>query len=213
MTVLILSNTANVNFYSILENCVTSIGTHNIIVVETNSKLKNKDIPLASKCKFVFPEESFNYNKFINIGLKYWKDDKVIISNNDIIYHTKCVSTLERALDFYDSVSPFDYNNPKHKNNTNNEEGYEIGNHITGCCIGLSRNTYNKMGDFDESFSFWYQDNDYGDNLKKHNLKHVLVNDAKITHLGFKSHKLLGNKLNEMTHGLEKTYKQKWGNA
>jgi choline kinase len=212
MTVLILSNTANVEYYQLLENCVNSIGNHDIVVVETNSKLKGKDIPLKSKCDFIFPEEEFNYNRFLNIGISHIKDDKFIISNNDVVYHGNSVYQLSTALNDYNSVSPRDYNNKKHDLAliNNNIEGYEIGNHITGCCIGLTRKTYETIGNFDESFKFWYQDNDYANLLKKYNLKHALITDALITHAGFQSHKLLGNKLTDMTHGLESTYKQKW---
>jgi hypothetical protein len=36
------------------------------------------------------------------------------------------------------------------------------------------------------------------------------VPEAMVTHKGFSSHKLLGDKLTDMTHGLESTYKEKW---
>ena len=69
MTILILSNTANVAYYNMLEDCINSIGKYPIIVVETNSKLKGKKIPLEEKAEFIFPEEEFNYNRFLNIGI------------------------------------------------------------------------------------------------------------------------------------------------
>lgn len=208
MTVLILSNTANAEYYNMLENCIDSIGKYKIIVVETNTKLKDKQIPLSSKCKFIFPEEDFNYNRFLNIGISHISDDKFIISNNDVLYHNNCIEVLEKALDEFDSVSPFDYNNPKH---TYGFEaiGYNIGEQLTGCCIGLTRKTYDTVGKFDEKFSFWYQDNDYADQLRRHNLKHALIKDAKITHVGFKSHELLGDSLYKHTHGLEQVYIEK----
>lgn len=208
MTVLILSNTVNVEYYNMLENCINSIGNYKIVVVETNTKLKDKHIPLSEKCKFVFPDEEFNYNKFLNIGISHITDDKFIISNNDVIYHNDCIHILEKALDQYDSVSPFDFNNPKH---TYGFEaiGYNIGEQLTGCSIGLTRKTYDTIGKFDEKFSFWYQDNDYADQLRKHCLKHALIKDAKITHIGFKSHELLGDNLYKHTHGLEQVYIEK----
>jgi GT2 family glycosyltransferase len=209
MTVLILSNTVDVSYYNLLENCINSIGDYPIIVVETNSKLKDKQIPLANKCKFIFPEEEFNYNKFLNIGISHIKDDKFIISNNDVVYSKDSIRIIEKALDQYDSVSPFDYNNQKHNDLLDVVIGYDIGTHITGCCIGLTRETYETIGKFDEQFSFWYQDNDYADQLKKHILSHAFIKDAKITHIGFKSHELLGDKLYQLTHGLETLYTNK----
>jgi len=213
MTILILSNTANVEYYNMLENCISSIGDNKIVVVETNSQLKNKNIPLSNKCKFIFPEEKFNYNRFLNIGLSDITDDRIIISNNDVIFHPGCISEINSKLSIYDSVSPCDTNNPKHQTHlflNSYTEGYDIGLHVTGCCIGLTRQVLNVIGKFDEAFNFWYQDNDYANILKKNNLKSALLRDAKITHLSFQSHKLIKNDLYSMTHGLEETFKQKW---
>jgi len=211
MVVLILSNTANPEYYNMLEECVDSLHGYEAVVVETNTKLKGKDIPLTSKCRFIFPDEPFNYNRFLNLGIETIKDDKILISNNDVVYHKDSLDILSKALDVYDSVSPKDYNNRKHEFFYDGPvEGYDIGVHITGCSIGINRKTLNTIGKFDESFKFWYQDNDYANLLKKHNLKHALIPDALATHRGFSSHKLLGDKLTDMTHGLESTYTEKW---
>lgn len=213
MTILILSNTANIDFYNLLNNCIVSIGNYPVVVVETNSKLKGKKIPLQENrdCKFIFPEEEFNYNKFLNIGLKTIKDEKIIITNNDVEFLPGCVSEINSKLSVYDSISPFDFYNKNHTTLSRPiVEGYEIGNHVTGCCLGLTSNTLSIIGPFDESFKFWYQDNDYTNLLKKYNLKHALLRDAKIKHYGQQSHRLLGNNHYNMTHGLETIYKEKW---
>ncbi len=68
MSVIILSFTKDPSYYSMLKNCIESIGDYEIVVVETNSKLKGKDMMLPAK--FVFPEEEFNYNKFLNYGFR-----------------------------------------------------------------------------------------------------------------------------------------------
>jgi len=211
MVVLILSNTANPEYYMMLEEYINSLQGFEAVVVETNTKLKDKNIPLVSKCKFILPDEPFNYNRFLNLGIEHIKGDKILISNNDVVYHHDSLINLSIALDTYDSVSPKDLNNSKHLYfHQDPIEGYDIGVHVTGCCIGLTHNTLNKIGKFDETFKFWYQDNDYANLLKKNNLKHALIPEAMITHKGFSSHKLLGDKLTDMTHGLESTYKEKW---
>jgi len=212
MTILILSNTANMSYYNMLEKCIDSIGTSfSIIVVETNSKIKGKINPLEQKARFIFPEEQFNYNRFLNIGISHIDTEKFVISNNDVIYETGCMHEVNKRLDIYDSVSPIDILSPKNIHILEPcLEGYEIETHINGSCIGLTKNTYKIIGKFDESFKFWYQDNDYANLLKKYKLKHALLRDAKMKHLGHQSHVLLGNKHHEMTHGLEDTYKDKW---
>lgn len=212
MTILILSNTANISYYNMLETCINSIGiSFSIIVVETNSKLKNKNNPLEQKAKFIFPEEQFNYNRFLNIGISHIDTEKFVISNNDIIYDPGCMFEVNIRLDTYDSVSPIDILSSKPIYVPEPcLEGYEIETHINGSCIGLTKKTYKTIGKFDESFKFWYQDNDYANLLKKYKLKHVLLRDAKMKHLGHQSHILLGDKHHEMTHGLEYTYNEKW---
>jgi len=208
MTIIILSNTANIEYYNLLKNCIDSIDTsrYNVIVVETNTKLKNKEIPL--KASFIFPEREFNYNEFLNIGIRAADDSKYVLANNDIIFEAGCLEEIETKLDIFDSVSPQDINT--HININEDTPGTKVGYHVLGCCIALNRATLNTIGEFDEKFKFWYQDNDYCNNLKEHNLQHVLLSKAKIKHLKGQSHILIHDKLYEMTHGLESTLKDKW---
>jgi hypothetical protein len=208
MTIIILSNTANPSYFYLLKDCIDSIDTnkYSVIVVETNSKLKGKNIPLNAK--FIFPEEEFNYNKFINYGLSYTDDNKILISNNDVIFSPGCLQEIETKLDIYDSVCPQDVNT--HNNILDDIEGTKVGYHVIGCCIAFTRKTLGTIGLFDPKFKFWYQDNDYCNNLKKHNLKHALLQNAKIKHLKMQSHILLNEKHYEMTHGIEPFLKEKW---
>jgi hypothetical protein len=208
MTILILSNTANIQYYTMLENCINSINPniYEIIVVETNKKLKNKNIQL--KAKFLFPEIDFNYNEYVNYGLKYASGNKFIVSNNDVIYMPGCINEIDLKLNTYDSVCPHDINT--HTNIEKDEEGTKIGYHVLGCCIAFTKKTLETIGEFDTKFKFWYQDNDYCNNLKKHNLKHALLKNARIQHLKMQSHQLLNEKQFEMTHGIESILKEKW---
>lgn len=222
MTVLVLSKTKNPHIYKLLSDCIESASPYNVVVVETNTEeemntlklweSKNKLQPITSKAKFIFPNKPFNYNEFLNIGLSYIEDNKIIISNNDVLFHRDCLNILNDKLNDYDSVSPFDTNNLDHKQGFILKEGYQVGKEVTGCCIGLTSNTLKEIGKFDEQFSFWYQDNDYANLLKLKNLKHCLVEDAKITHFSRQSHELIKESLYEMTHGLEKNYNKKWSN-
>lgn len=216
MTILILANTANAEYYTMLEECVKNIpARYRVVVVETNYKLEKKTIPLALRCKFLFPKLEFNYNKYINIGLHYIehtsRDNKVVISNNDIIYSPTAIAELDNALNHYDSVCPWDTNDPvqtAHINNKGSVVGNQVGIHIIGCCIGTWITTIKKIGGFDERFKFWYQDNDYADLIRKHNISHAIIPQAKIIHLGRQSHKLVTN-LKEYTNDQEAVYYQK----
>lgn len=203
-SIIILSYTKDIAYYNMLKECIDSIDTKcNIIVVETNSKLKDKDIKLPAQ--FIFPDEEFNYNKFLNIGFSHIGDSKkVIISNNDVVYEKGCIDKLFKALDTYDSVSPSEIKTDS------NTEGTEVGKHVKGWCIGLNVELFERMGEWDESFSFWYQDNDYCNFLNKENFKHCLLGDAIAKHKVSASHSLVSN-IHEMTHGLEGVLHTKWG--
>jgi len=212
--VIILSNMANIEYYKLLEECINSIKNNdintNIIVVETNNKLKNKDIPLVG-VDFIFPDEPFNYNKYINIGLARTKESIVLISNNDIIYNKSCIDTLCDSLNQYDSVSPLDKNNERHNTITETIEGDNVGMHVTGYSICLKRKVLDAIGQFDERFKFWFQDNDYCELLRKHNFKHALIHNAVCFHYGEKSHRLLSPDVRyEYTMGLESILNEKW---
>jgi len=202
MSVIILSYTKNLDYYNMLKNCINSIGTDcDIIVVETNKKLKDKKINLP--CRFIFPEEEFNYNRFLNIGFENLKEkDKVIISNNDVIYEPGCIKKLYKELDNYDSVSPAE-------KLQYTQVGNKVGIHVKGWCIGLKYKVYEAMGKWDENFKFWYQDNDYCNFLEKNNLTHALIGDARAKHLVSKSHELVGN-LKEFTHDQLEIFESKW---
>lgn len=208
MTIVILSNTANINYFNLLKNCIDSINTkqYQVIVVETNSKLKNKNIPLNAK--FIFPEKEFNYNEFLNIGIRKARDHKYVLANNDIVFQPGCLEEIEKKLDTYDSVSPQDID--LHKDISEDILGIKVGYHVLGYCIAITQSTLNTIGEFDEKFKFWYQDNDYCNNLKKHKLCHALLSNAKIQHFKGQSHNLLQDRLYDMTHGLENTLKDKW---
>ena len=91
--VVILSNTANMEYYKMLKQCITSIKSNtdvntNIILVETNKELKGKDLKLPIDTIYIPEEEEFNYNKFLNYGLQFCKNDFICITNNDVIYDT-----------------------------------------------------------------------------------------------------------------------------
>jgi len=219
LDVIILSNTANIEYYKLLEQCINSLKNndikYNIIVVETNFKLKNKKIPLDS-VNFIFPGEKFNYNKFLNIGIEQSKTDTILISNNDIVYDPKCLDFLYNGLNFYSSVSPYDKNHhPKFFKDVTDKfiEGYDVGKHVVGYSIMFKKEILKYIGKFDEHFKFWYQDNDYCNLLKKYNLKHALIMDAQCYHYGEQSHNLLSQKdLYENTYKSVNILNEKWEN-
>lgn len=217
--VIILSNTANVEYYSILRSCVLSLKESqnvdpNIILIETNKKLKDKSIMLPVDIFYIPDDTEFNYNKFLNYGLSFCKNNYICISNNDVIYDKNTLYTLTKNLDVYDSVSPWDLNTSHNFHKDRGiHEGYSTGSHITGWCIVTKKTTIEKIGGkFDEQFSFWCQDDDYSMMLQTNGLKHALIGEATVIHSSGQSHKLFNKEdLHKQTLGLQPLFFQKWG--
>lgn len=216
--VIILSNTANIEYYNILKTCVHSIRQSddidpNVIVIETNKKLRTKNLMLPIDTFYIPDDDVFNYNKFLNYGLMFCKSDNICISNNDVIYEKNTLSVLINHLQHYDSVSPWDLNSSMtHHKERGIYEGYNTGSHVTGWCIVTKKTTIEKIGGkFDEQFSFWCQDDDYSMLLKTNNLKHALIGDVSVIHTSGQSHRLFdSDELQKQTVGLQPLFHKKW---
>jgi GT2 family glycosyltransferase len=202
-------------------DCINSLNkstdehTFNILLIETDSSKKYEYE--QSNVKVIQPGIEFNYNKFLNIGFKECKNDWVLISNNDTIYHKNFLEELFNANEKDSeilSMSPMDDN--WHRHATFNKDikvhyGYRTSYEVAGWSILVNRSVIDKIGGFDEQFTFWYQDNDYANCLKVNGIKHALITDSKVTHLLSRSHGLIEQeKKHSMTDGLGITFLNKW---
>jgi len=61
--------------------------------------------------------------------------------------------------------------------------GYDIGVHITGWCLFVTKECIQKIGELDESFEFWYSDNVYADQLIRSGIRHGLYCNVRVDHL------------------------------
>jgi len=216
--IIILSNTANVKYYCLLEKCINSLKDSNdikpnIIVVESNTKLRDKKFKEMLKINtLIFPDQDFNYNKFVNIGLEECKNEAILITNNDVFYEKDTLKILYKHLETYDSVSPWDNNiTPKLHSERGIYEGYKIRYNVAGYSILTTRSTLNTIGNFDEKFSFWYADDDYAMSLKANKLRHALIGSASVFHAVEQSHGLFNEEERiKQTTGAKKIFEEKW---
>lgn len=219
--VIILSYAKNDNIIKMNNDCINSLNkstdehTFNILLIETDSSKKYEyEQP---NVKVIQPGIEFNYNKFLNIGFKECKNNWVLISNNDTIYHKNFLEGLFNANEKDSeilSMSPMDDN--WHRHATFNKDikvhyGYRTSYEVAGWSILVNRSVIDKIGGFDEQFTFWYQDNDYANCLKVNGIKHALITDSKVTHLLSRSHGLIEQeKKHSMTDGLGVVFLNKW---
>lgn len=135
----------------------------------------------------VFNEPFVGYNRSLNNGARKGKAGVIGFLNNDLIFNENWLNPLIEALEIYDSVSPW-CPQTHHKwwgriIPDAPVQSYEVGKCIAGWAIFMKRDTWVKIGGFDERLEFWCCDNSYAEQLKQHKLTHALVPESKVTHL------------------------------
>lgn len=203
-----------------IETLLKSKGDFNfhIVVVETNDNLINESfirdmLYNNDRVNIIFPLENFNYNKFLLKGYNMLTQleeplSHLLILNNDVLIDENAIDLLIKGLNQYDSVSAKCPKYELHKSYTKDIVGYKTSYEICGWNIMFKTSLLDVVS-FQDLFpielEFWFQDNYYAHQLKKHNLKHCLINNALIEHLESQSHNLLDNK-ERMTIGMQEIY-------
>lgn len=169
-------------------------------------------------CRTVHPKRPFNYNRYMNLGIKNGKAPFVCLCNNDLIFHPGWASRILAAFEKYselESASPLCEINHRERGiipNTGIYRGYQVRKHISGWCLVFKRNMLKKTGLLDERFKFWFADNDYAKTLEKNEILHALVSDSFVDHLESKTLKTKSAKEQLMLTAEERfLYECKWG--
>lgn len=224
--IIILSYAKNNELKQLTEQTISSLRASedpaqiqfNIVVIESNNHLKPYQF---NHSLTIYPDTEFGYNKYLNIGLRATSNQYVCLCNNDLIFHKGWASEIWNVMNKHPlikSANPFcdqfNYQTPI----TNNKQLVEgstanlFKGILTGWCIFIKRELIDIIGYFDERFSFWYADRDYGKTILAHKIKHALVINSKVTHLGNKSHNAISKKtLQQFTHDQKAVYENKWG--
>jgi GT2 family glycosyltransferase len=184
----------------------------NPVVLESNKSLAPYQYPGT---KTIYPPTKFNFNKYLNIGIKATTANYICFCNNDLIFHTNWASNIIRAMknDNIDCAST--YWEAYHAiergilPNTGNTRGYR--NLFSGWCFLVKRSIFNKTGMFDEKINFWFSDDDFCKTLEKVGIDNHLITNANVTHVG-------GYSLNNVSEKIKKKltilpqlyYEYKW---
>lgn len=218
--VIILANTKTADFYKMTCNCIDSLlsctQTHkfNIHLFESN-KQSEWTYDYCNVTVHV-PDEDFNFNRFYNLGLAATHNEYVLLINNDLLFEQDSIDKMVNALksdeELY-SVSPWEptCHVGKHKNPQPLIYGHKVKWVLCGWALMVKRKVFDIIGLYDEDFKFWYQDNDYSENLKLHNIKHALVRDAVVVHLYERSHKTIKRgQSSEYKSKMKEVFDKKW---
>lgn len=220
---IILSKTSDMSHYGLTCRTINSLKSSsdwngNIIVVESEKELGFKQNGFSyPNCNVLFPEEEFNYNRFLNLGIKESESEWIMICNNDLFFTKDWFTNIRKTIENNPTIQSFSPKAPTwHLHNSFNDSdlipGYIVSAHVCGWCILVHRDVISKCNLFDETFKFWYQDNDYAMSLKSKGVIHALDCSSKVYHMVSGSHDIL-NKSQEMTHGQQQNYINKWKNA
>lgn len=182
LSCVIISNQISPYHRQITEQAITSSGVE-CIVVETN--------PLAPPYKnalTVFWTKEFNYNACLNFGLMHTNSEYIALCNNDL-HFKEGWQKITDVMSYFDllSASPFsEYSQDKHPYKKCDKifYGYRIGWEMLGWCIVINREILQTIKKLDESYKFWCSDNAYADQLISNNIKHALVCNCVVNHIG-----------------------------
>lgn len=156
----------------------------NIILMESQSSAVEKYQNRVDRVIDVSSITPFNYNAAINKGLAYIKDyyEWVCVCNNDLIFDENWLQSIKISLQEHPDIKSIC---PRHSVNQNYDEfGYTCPGHVLGWCFMFHKDVLDQIKKFDEIFDFYFQDNDYAEQLKKYNFKHISVANSIVTHLG-----------------------------
>ena len=65
--------------------------------------------------------------------------------------------------------------------------GYRNSHEVSGWCIMINRDILKIIGKLDEEFPFWFADNVYSEQLKKHGINHAVFSKSVVQHLRSKT--------------------------
>lgn len=208
-----LTNTASKELYDMtvvaIKTLLQSAPNANVIVVESNPNHPFGSYPGLT----LEPRKPFNYNEFMNIGIRYGKSSYVLMCNNDIIFKQNAVPALIDGLRRHnlESASPWEpsFHKDRHDGLQEVYFGHRIEYYVCGWCILATRAMLERLQPLDEQFEFWAQDLDYAKTLEVNGVRHGLIRAAEVQHWFSSSHNLLKNR-EAMTHGQVKKFEEKW---
>jgi glycosyltransferase involved in cell wall biosynthesis len=181
---LIIVSQSKGSLIQVTQNCIDSARRDgaelNIIIVETGQPYKY-DVD-----KIIEYNGAFNYNRALNLGLKYAKGDIHILANNDIIFHPgwSQIGDLMKSNGYHSaSVLSQDARQKDFQRGDFVYEGYRIGYHLTGWCIFVDAFCIQEIGKLDDSVAFWYSDDLYACQLQSAGIRHGLFCNIQVDHI------------------------------
>ena len=212
--VVILSYAKTAREYEMTKSCIRALRASSpeipfrVYVVETNEVLRDEGFTtgdaelFAPDVTVVIPGGRFGYNAFLQAGFEATAGSEAryfMVLNNDVaLFSEGFLRDLLGGLESADSVSPFDLREERWgliDPTVPLTYGFEIHRTLAGWCLMFDKRILEKVSfaDLFPSELVWYeQDIRYGEVLREHGFRHVLVSAARTIHLGSVSRRYLG---------------------
>jgi hypothetical protein len=190
----------------------------NFHLVESGIHMKTQYEPIVKN--YITPNESFNYNRFLNHAVPYLTSEWVIICNNDVGFEKGWFSEIMKIHELRPDIHSFSPKDPVlfmkwydwHfvQSPDTYFESHSVTEALMGWCLVIKKESLDKILPFDELFDMYYQDNDYAMMLQNHGIKHALVRNSIACHLETVNiPKMTEQKLQKMTID-ELKFRKKW---
>lgn len=190
----------------------------NIFVVESNPSMNYDHYPYTFT---IYTDMPFSYHRYLNLGRRMGSSQYVVLCNSDLTYSKNWASQIISKMKLHPeilSASPFcpQTQNINEWNQADVHIGYIVRAHLAGWCIFQQRKIYEIIGELDERYKYWYSDNDYSQELIRHNICHALISRSIVNHHSG-NHGETGKVvlqdaklMDEYTNGQYEIFRKKW---
>lgn len=187
----------------------------NIIIVESQKELKPFQYEYGQT---VYPDESFGYNRYMNIGISMTSAPYICLCNNDLLFHPQWATEILKPFETYKNLSSASPMCTIHHAklgvvpNMGIFPGHRERTEVSGWCLFFKRSMLKLTGKLDENFIFRHASHDYTHLLSSLNLNHVLVTSSVVDHLDHTTlNKQEPERWNELMWKQDIYYEKKWG--
>ena len=152
--------------------------------------------------------EPFAYNRFANLGAKYGEAEWIMVANNDLYFEHDWLAPMLAAN--HGVMSPRDPRHHRQRLVKSNTVGDQIGLYFSGWCFVIRRTLWEKIGGFDEDFTFWCADDAVVQQVRRAGVTPMLISSSRVHHFGSVTHDQIPEGTEERTWEQVYKFEQKY---